>query len=59
MLELALSVSFLDGVEEWGHVLSEAPQPIGSTAFHCLQVPTVSFDGLLEYFLLPPEVRRR
>lgn len=59
LLELALSVSILDGVEECGHVFSEAPQAIGSTAFHRLQVPPVAFNGPLEYSLLPPEVKGR
>lgn len=58
LLELAPFVSFLDGVEECGHVLPKTPQTIGPTALHSLQVPFDGINGPLEYFLLSPEDRR-
>lgn len=55
VLELAFLVSFLDGIEQCWHVLSETPKPIGATALHGLQVPSVGLDGPLENFLLSPK----
>lgn len=59
MLKLPFSVSFLDGVKECGHVLSETPQPIGPTALHSLQVPSVGIDGPVEHFPFSPDDRRQ
>lgn len=58
VLKLALPVSFLDGVEEPRHVLSKTPQPVGPTALHSLQVPSVGLYRPLKHFLLSPEDRR-
>lgn len=57
LLELAPFVSFLDSVEECGHVLPKTPQAIGPTALHSLQVPFVGFSGPLEHLLLSPKAK--
>lgn len=41
LLELAPSVSVLDGVQQRRHVLTETPQSIRAAALHRLQVPSV------------------
>lgn len=59
VLELSFSVSFIDGIEERRHVLSKTPEPIGATALHGLQVPSVGFNRPLENSMLSPKDTQR
>jgi len=54
LLELPGAVRVVDGPEQRGHVLPEAPQPVGAAGLQGAQGPPVGVLGLLEAALLTP-----
>lgn len=54
VLELALSLSLVNGSKKSRHLVTEALQAIGATALHGLQLSSVGINGPLEPFQLSP-----